>query len=250
MKGKLTFIKIIIKYFCEPSNYKIMAIHFNKIFILFCSCLFFSFKADAQYKKFSISPKGDTINAINQKNEKIGKWVIKIDEIRGEPGYEEEGIFKKGVKEGLWRRYNLEGDILAVENYKTGGKNGVQQYFSYLGDLILEESWKGYDPNAPYDTIPVYGTGNAEIIDYKIVKAEQYSVKNGEWKYYEPGTGRLIKTEQWERNNLVDPNAKKQIAVVLKTEAPKKPEKTSQMVEWEKKNKGKKKVLRDGKTGL
>lgn len=214
--------------------------------------LFFLLSApiiNAQYKQFKISAKGDTINVINQKGEKQGKWVISIPELRGEPGYVEEGLYKKGLKDGIWRRYNAEGDIIAVENYKNGGKDGVQQYFTFLGELILEESWKGYDPDAPYDTIAVYGTGSGEIIDYKIVKAEQYSVKNGEWKYYEPGTGRLVKTEQWERNNLVTPGVK-QTAPLAKEGAAKKPEKTAQMLEWEKKNKGKKKVIRDGRTGL
>ncbi len=212
--------------------------------------LFSTLNINAQYKQFSISAKGDTINAINQKGEKQGKWVISVEELRGEPGYEEEGIYKKGQKHGIWRKYNREGDIIAVENYKNGGKDGLQKYFTYLGDLVLEENWKGYDPDAPYDTIAVYGTGSGEIIDFKIVKAEQYSVKNGEWKFYEPGTGRLIKTEQWDRNNLVIPGSDKSTSLSVKDAPAKKPEKTAQMIEWEKKNKGKKKVVRDGRTGL
>ena len=202
----------------------------------------------AQLKDYKLNAKGDTINAINQKGEKQGKWVVHTDEIRGEPGYEEEGMYRKGVKDGFWRRYSLQGDLIAVEHYILGGKDGLQQYFSYLGDLVREENWKGYNPDSPYDTIAVYGTGSGEIIDYKIVKAEPYSVKDGEWKYYEPGSGRIIKTEQWVRNNLVEPNAPKPAAIA--SDKPKKVEKTAQMTEWEKKNKGKKKALRDGKTGM
>ena len=202
----------------------------------------------AQLKDYKLNAKGDTINVINQKGEKQGKWVVHTDEIRGEPGYEEEGMYRKGVKDGFWRRYSLQGDLIAVEHYILGGKDGLQQYFSYLGDLVREENWKGYNPDSPYDTIAVYGTGSGEIIDYKIVKAEPYSVKDGEWKYYEPGSGRIIKTEQWVRNNLVEPNAPKPAAIA--SDKPKKVEKTAQMTEWEKKNKGKKKALRDGKTGM
>ena len=83
-------------------------------------------------------------------------------------------------------------------------------------------------------------------MDYKIVKAEPYSVKDGEWKYYDPGSGRLIRKEKWERNNLVKPDATK--AVV--SDKPKKVDKTPEMLEWERKNRGKKGVVRDGKTGL
>ncbi|MDB5202441.1 MAG: hypothetical protein JWQ27_1850 [Ferruginibacter sp.] len=203
----------------------------------------------AQYKTFSLNSKGDTINATSQKGLKEGKWVIHVDELRGEPGFEEEGIFKNGVKEGFWRKYTIEGDLLAVENFLHGGKDGMQQYFTPLGDLIREESWKGFNPDAPYDTVAIYGTGSNEIVDFKIVKAEPYSVKNGEWRYYEPGTGKLIRVEQWAINNRIMPGDAKKDATAA-TAVKKKPEKTAEMLEWEKKNKGKKKVLRDGSTGL
>lgn len=224
---------------------KYLKIH--QLFIITTCQLLFLANVTAQYKAFSLNSKGDTINAISQKGLKQGKWVVHVDELRGEPGFEEEGIFKSGVKEGIWRKYNLEGDLIGVENFKNGGKHGLQQYFTYLGDLLREESWKGYDPDAPYDTIAVYGTGSNEILDYRIVKAEQYSVKNGEWRYYDPNTGRLVKKEQWERNNLVLPESAKKEDVVT---AKKKVEKTAQMLEWEKKNRGKKKVVRDGRTAL
>ena len=200
----------------------------------------------AQYKEYKLNAKGDTINAITKEGKKTGKWVVQFPELRGNPGYEEEGVYTKGEKDGYWRRYNLQGDLIGVEHYILGGKDGLQQYYNFIGDLEREEMWKGYNPDAPYDTIAVYGTGSGEIIDYKIVKAEPYSVKNGEWKYYEPGSGRLIRSEKWERNNLVLPD-KPKVAAYTK---PKKVEKTAEMLEWEIKNRGKKGVVRDGRTGL
>ena len=202
----------------------------------------------AQYKEFKINAKGDTINVVTKDALKHGKWIIKMPELRGEPGYEEEGIFVKGKKEGLWRRFTLEGDLLATENFKKGGKHGIQQYFTFLGDPIREESWKGYDPDSPYDTIAIYGTGSNEIVEFRIVKAEQYSVKQGDWKFYEPETGNVIKTEKWERNNLI--NQGNTIAAVATNLEKKKIEKTPEMLEWEKKNRGKKGAIRDGKTGM
>ncbi|MBC7866786.1 MAG: hypothetical protein H7X88_04550 [Gloeobacteraceae cyanobacterium ES-bin-316] len=212
-------------------------------------CLFFFLgNAGAQYKEFKLNAKGDTINIITKDGVKEGKWVIKVAELRGEPGYDEEGIYSNGLKEGFWRRYTADGDLLAVENFKRGGKHGVQQYFTFLGEPIRDESWKGYDPEAPYDTIPVYGTGSNEIVEFKIVKAEQYSVKQGEWRYYDPATGAVQRTEQWERNNLVNPGST--TASVTAIDRKKKPEKTAEMIEWERKNKGKKGAIRDGRTGL
>ncbi len=222
-------------------------------FLTFCCCVFLlQLSTKAQYKSFTISAKGDTINRTDKKNLKLGKWVKRVEDLRGEPGYEEEGIYKDDLKEGVWRRYTLQGDPIGFETYLHNGKDGAQQYYSPLGELIREESWRGYNPDAPYDTIAVYGTGSNEIIDYKIVKAEQYSIKQGVWKYYEPVSGRLLKTEEWERNNLVLPNAPIPVVTGGKSLAGVKKEiqKTPEMLEWEKKNKGKKKVIRDGRTGL
>ena len=216
--------------------------------LLFALAFFlFNGSSIAQYKEFKLTSTGDTINIVTKDGKKDGKWVIQVPELRGNPGYDEEGMYNKGEKDGYWRRYSAQGDLLAVENYKLGGKDGLQQYFNYLGDIEREEMWKGYNPDAPYDTIAIYGTGSGEIVDFKIVKAEPYSVKDGEWKYFEPGSGRLLRSEKWERNNLVNPNAKKIVAAYAK---PKKVEKTAEMLEWELKNKGKKGVVRDGRTGL
>jgi len=209
----------------------------------------FLLTAAAQYKSFTLSDSGDTLNAIDKLDRRQGKWVVRVEELRGEPGYEEEGVYKDGKKEGVWRQYNLNSDLIAVENYKLGGKDGLQQYYTYLGDLTREEMWRAYNPDAPYDTIPVYGTGSNEIIDYKIVKAEQYSVKHGEWRYFDPQTGRLIRSEKYDRGLLEKPVAAAPVATADPAK-PKKVEKTAEMLEFDKKNKGKKKVIRDGSTGL
>ncbi len=217
-------------------------------FLFICAAILVSSSAVAQYKSYKISVKGDTINAITQAGKKDGKWVNRYEELRGEPGYEEEGMYKNGEKEGTWRMYTLEGDLIGIENYKNGGKDGVQQYFTYLGDLIREESWRGYDPEHPYDTVAIYGTGSNEIIEYKIVKAVQYSVKHGTWRYYQPGTGVIMKEEEWDRN-VVRPKGSQQ-TVATTSDKKKEVEKTPEMLEWERKNKGKKNALRDGRTGL
>ena len=228
-----------------------MKLYDRKIMLFILALCSIAANVSAQYKSFKISVKGDTINKIDKKGLKQGKFVLRTEELRGEPGFEEEGMYKNDAKEGIWRRYNLLGDPIGFETYLHGGKDGFQQYYSPLGDLLREENWRGYNPDAPYDTIAIYGTGSNEIVNYKIVKAEQYSVKQGMWRYYEPVTGRLLKTEEWERNNLVLPNTpKKEIAGNSLPGIKKVVAKTPEMLEWEKKNKGKKNVIRDGKTGM
>ena len=220
----------------------------HKLVIIALLFLVFSIDCFSQYKDYQLTANGDTLNAIDKNNLKQGKWIISVAELRGEPGYEEEGILVDGKKEGTWRRYNLHGDLLAIENYRYGGKDGLQQYFTNFGDPVREENWRAYNPDAPYDTIAVYGTGSNEIIDYKIVKAEQYSVRHGEWKFYDPTTGRLMKTEVFDRNHI---QKKPELAEAVADVKPTQKVKPKEVLEFEKKNSGKKKVkLREGRTGL
>lgn len=215
------------------------------LFILVFLQGFFSFSF-AQYKQYELLSNGDTINITDKKGLKQGKWIIRVAELRGEPGYEEEGVFVNGKREGTWRRFNLTGDPIAIENYKYGGKHGLQQYFTMMTELVREENWKSYNPDAPYDTIPIYGQGNNEIISFKIVKAEQYSVKHGNFNFYDPATGRLLKTERYDRGfPYKEPEAE-----VVMDDKPKAKAKPKEVLEFEKKNSGKKKVkLREGQTG-
>src|SRR5665647_928978 len=86
----------------------------QKLVMVFLVLQIFILKADAQYKTYKLSIKGDTLNAIDSKGLKQGKWVIHVDPLRGEPGYEAEGIFINDKKEGPWRKYTLGGDIIAI----------------------------------------------------------------------------------------------------------------------------------------
>lgn len=216
-------------------------IHYSLVLSFF---LFLFFNTQAQYKNFKISVKGDTINVVDKGGKKQGPWVIHVDPLRGEPGYETEGYYVDDKKEGLWRKYNLRGDFIAAENFREGDKDGKSQYFNEFGELLREENWRAYNPDAPYDTIPIYGEGNNEIISYKIVKAEPYSVKDGEWIWYDPQTGRIARTEQWDRGHLMT----KKTPQVLVAEEPMQKIKPKEVVEFEKKNSGKKGKLREGRT--
>ena len=223
--------------------------------------LFTSLGANAQrWKSFIIGQKGDTLNRVDQKGWKQGPWVISVPDLRGEKGYEEEGFFTDDRKEGRWVRYSLQGDKMAVENYRWGQKDGRCQYFNLMEDLIREESWIAIDPKNPYDTVAVYDLkDHAKIIKYQIVKIDESSVKHGTWRYYDPGTGKIEATEQYVMNKIktkededaelapidpADPNA------TAKKPAEKPKVKPKEVMEFEKKNEGKKKVkVRDGNTG-
>lgn len=216
-----------------------------KTSILFSFLFFlFTFQLKAQYKSYKTSVKGDTINIVDAAGKKQGPWVVHVDPLRGEAGYEEEGYFVDGRKEGAWRKYTLTGDFIALENFMNGDKDGASKYYNAYGDLLREENWRAYNPNAPYDTIAIYGQDNSQIISYKIVKAEPYSVKDGEWTWYDPQTGRIAKIEKYDRGHLIKPAASTEFV----SEEPMKKIKPKEVLEYEKKNSGKKGKLRDGRT--
>ena len=206
----------------------------------------------AQCKTYMIGVKGDTLNCTDNAGSKQGKWVIKTPPLRGEAGYEEEGVFKNDKREGYWRRYTEEGDILAIEGYKYGYKNGISQYYSMQG-LVREESWRAVNPEYPYDTVKVYDLNNPDRYDLKIVKVEGTSYRQGTWKYYDPMSGLITKTEDYVMDKKTDPFSGRNLAAVTATDssaiAKKKTDKPEAVQEYEKKNAKKKIKVRDGVTG-
>jgi hypothetical protein len=222
--------------------------------ILILSC-FFCVSGYAQLKDYTISVKGDTLNGVDKNGKKQGKWIIRYDELRGEPGYEEEGEFKDDRKEGSWRKFSFQGDLFAIENYRWGFKDGGSQYFNINGDLVKEESWRAFNPDKVYDTIDVEDVLHPDHYNKVIIKNEGSSLKHGTWKYYDPSAGFITKTEFWLLGKLQDSNdplgvgVKKTASDSSATTAAKPKVKPKEVLDFEKKNAGKKKIkVRDGST--
>lgn len=223
--------------------------------ILFMGLMHFSIIGAAQCISFKLTDRGDTINCMLANNIKHGPWLERYPALRGNPGYEEEGNYLKGKKVGVWRRYSMQGDILAVESYSWGLKNGKSQYYSLFG-IEREESWWAIDPKQKYDTIDIpdlYVDGNYRTI---IVPNEGRSMRHGTWTVYNSQTGRIEKSEEYIRDSAV--GILGSMGITSKKSNPKsagdstvvKKEKPSIVQEWEKKNSGKKKVVvRDGSAG-
>ncbi len=223
--------------------------------------MFFWINGLAQCKEYVIGVKGDTLNCVDAGGLKQGPWVNRVDEIRGEPGYEEEGVYKDGQKTGTWRVFTLQGDLLGIENYRYGHKNGVQQYFNTMGDLVREESWLASNPENPVETIEVFDVNDPKKVYLVQVKLEASTVPHGLWKIYEPGTGKMLKKENYILGKLDDGTGtangilknKEGNADAISNETkqePKEKAKPKEVLEFEKKNEGKKKVkMRTGQTG-
>jgi hypothetical protein len=215
--------------------------------LLFLLFLLISYKGFSQPGSFIIGVKGDTLNKVDMKNMKQGKWVERTDEIRGEPGDEEEGEYKNNRREGTWRIYSLQGDLTALEFYKWGNKDGVCQYFNASGSLVREESWKALNPDKLYDTLEIEDIDHLNEYKTVIVKNEGVAIRHGQWKFYDPSTGMINKIQTYTMGKLENPKSgsgSDSTNNVSKTMV-----KPKEVQDYEKKNAGKKKIkVRDGET--
>jgi hypothetical protein len=215
--------------------------------LLFLLCLLISCKGFSQAGSFIIGVKGDTLNKVDMKNMKQGKWVERRDEIRGEPGDEEEGEYKNNRREGTWRIYSLQGDLTALEFYKWGNKDGVCQYFNASGSLVREESWRALNPDKLYDTLDIEDIDHLNEYKTVIVKNEGVAIRHGQWKFYDPSTGMIDKIQTYTMGKLENPKSgtgSDSTKNVSKTMV-----KPKEVQDYEKKNAGKKKIkVRDGAT--
>jgi hypothetical protein len=223
--------------------------------------IIFSVSAHAQCKTFRIGSKGDTLDCVDMKGMKQGKWLVKVGPLRGEPGYEEEGEYLNDKREGVWRRFNLMGDPVALETYKWGNKHGISRYYTLEG-IEHEESWRAMTPGKLYDTIAVQDLADPNKYEQVVVKNDGISLRHGTWRFYNPRSGGLIKTEKYVLDKLQEPGAE-DITKVLprvtaaaatdttkaKTAAKAEKPKPKEVLEFEKKNSGKKIKVRDGRTG-
>lgn len=219
-------------------------------FILFLSILIISTNCMAQCVTFRLNPKGDTLNCTDANNKKQGKWVVRVESLRGEPGYDDEGEFENSRRTGPWRRYNLTGDLIAVENYRWGNKDGLSQYFNIYG-LEHEEFWHATNPLYPYDTVFVPNVNDPDKYEMKVVKVEATTVKHGNWRYYNAESGNLVKTESYLFDKLQEVKAGNNPTasqITEKRDAAFTNGKPKEVVQFEKKIMKKKKiVIRDGR---
>ena len=213
--------------------------------VSFIFLLFLALQGHAQLKSYTIGVKGDTLNKVDLKGQKQGKWINHFDELRGEPGYEEEGEYKNSRKEGVWRMYNLNGDLVGLELYRWGYKDGVCQYFNAAGELIREEGWRAMNPDKLYDTLTVEDIDHLNQYKTVIVKNEGVAIRHGVWKFYNPSTGMIFRTETYTMGKLESgPKITAQDSAATAAKALAKPK---EVQDYEKKNAGKKKIkVRDG----
>src|ERR1700722_10170492 len=209
---------------------------------LFAIVQLISLRGYSQWKDYIIGPKGDTLNCVDKNNRRQGRWVNHYDDVRGEPGFEEEGVYRDSLKVGTWRLYSLQGDLIGMEYYKWGMKDSICQYFGMNGTLLREESWRALNPEKAYDTLEIEDIDHLDNYKKVVVKNEGVALRDGEWKFYDPMTGMVARTQVYTLGKL-EKTQTSQRSASDSTQAVSKPK---EVLDFEKKA-GKKKVkVQDG----
>ncbi|MBS0032249.1 toxin-antitoxin system YwqK family antitoxin [Chitinophaga sp. 22321] len=141
-------------------------------------------------------------NQRDAQHRKQGYWVEEVGEVRGEPGYTWEGVYRNDRKEGVWKKTNTIGNLIAEENFKNNVLDGYCKYYFPNGKLNEEGAFISTEVEGQRDTILIIDpVTNAETPTEIVRKGN--SVRNGVWKLYDEETGKMVK-EYYKRGETVN----------------------------------------------
>lgn len=140
-------------------------------------------------------------NQTDARGKRQGLWVLSHGERMGEPGYTEVGTYDNGIKTGAWYKLAGEDGLQAMETFKNDVRDGEAKYFEN-GRMVAVGQYRGLNPKRERDTFLVEDpiTGAQSL---RSVATERGSVRHGTWKFYDPATGRLVREEEWQVDELV-----------------------------------------------
>lgn len=149
---------------------------------------------------FALFAQAQKTNQLDAKKRKQGPWVEQVAPLRGEPGYSWEGVYKTDRKEGVWRKYNVTGDLIAEETFHNGVLDGPCKYFYDNGKLNAAGNMLAMDIEGEIDTVLVIDPVTQEESRVEVVRKGN-SVRHGEWRIYDED-GVMIK-ETYSRGEIV-----------------------------------------------
>lgn len=141
------------------------------------------------------------LNQIDKKGRREGMWLVQQPERMGEDAYTEFGNYAVGRKVGTWYRMDNMGEVKAIEHYKNDVLDGEAKYFEQ-GRLVTIGHYRGLNPARAYDTILVVHpvTGFEKLT---AIPTERGTVRHGIWQFYDPLTGRLIREDDYQADELM-----------------------------------------------
>ena len=171
--------------------------------ILFAFLLFAATGAVAQPKivQDSMQANKSTLNKTDHKGRKNGLWLFHLNGSLGEYAYYQFGHYDHGRKTGIWYKVDANGDMMAAEQYKNNALDGEVKYYEE-GKLYCVGHYRGLNPDNEFDTIYVEHPITGEMIK-RIVSTDRGTLRHGMWRYYDPETGKLLREEEYQVDDLI-----------------------------------------------
>jgi len=124
------------------------------------------------------------INQTDVNGLRQGLW--KKEQLNGKLLYE--GNFKDGKPVGKWKRFHEGGQVKAIINYETGSDSAFAQLFDEWGKKVAEGNYVDEKKAGRW----IYFTENRKVADENFVDGVKQGVSR---KYYV--TGELLETSDW-----------------------------------------------------
>ena len=168
--------------------------YFTSLFLLCIGSL-----AHAQQEKI---PSTDVpLNQYDEQGKRTGPWWVTTPARMGEPSKSEFGHFDHDLKTGKWYTINEEGDISAIESYKSDVLDGEVKYY-YKGILTCSGNYRGFKSQQEVDSIVVIHPDTHEEM-LRAIYAEKGTMRHGMWNFYDENSGKLLKEEEYQMDNLI-----------------------------------------------
>lgn len=135
---------------------------------------------------FKAFAQSDTLNQMNESNQKQGYWIIYDDN----KVKVEEGRYENGQKAGIWKAYYEDGKIKHEITFKANKPDGYAKFYYPSGIVSEEGIWKG---NKWVGEYKYYHTNGNKAYDWSY---NEQGKRTGEQKYYH-ANGQLMIEGEW-----------------------------------------------------
>lgn len=141
------------------------------------------------------------INQYDADGRPHGLWYTFTPAERGEAAEVSFGHYDHGSKTGIWYVNDGKGNMVSIETFRFNVRDGEVKYFEN-GQLTCIGHYRGLNPKYAVDTFMLVDpiTGDEKWVN---VPTERGSVRHGRWRFYDELSGRLIREEQYQIDELI-----------------------------------------------